>query len=392
MEKGNVLIIGNSGVGKSTLINAVLGEEMANTGWGTEGTTKGISVYESVDVPFRLIDTAGLEPSILKQNKVIKEIKRWSKKSTKEGYNGNQINVIWFCIDGTSRKLFLKTIKNLSKSISMWKTVPVIVVITKSYSIPERKDNITMVKEAFNQQEKNIKNLSKIIPVVAETFVINENAYAAPEGITELTEVTNELMPEGIKASKVDIATFQLKRKRVLAQGVVGVSTTTAAVVGAIPIPFPDATILTPIETALINGLAHIYQIKKKEDSKYLLSSIIEVSAVGMVAKTAVNTLKVIPGLTLGASVINAIVAGSIVASLGEGSIFVFEQVYLGKKSVSDADWVKSIIQSNFSSDFIEIVKTIGDKVPKGADSKTVSKIVLDVFKHHFRKQENVKS
>lgn len=46
MNKGNVLVIGNSGVGKSTLINAVLGEQVAKTSWGTEGTTKELKIYE----------------------------------------------------------------------------------------------------------------------------------------------------------------------------------------------------------------------------------------------------------------------------------------------------------------------------------------------------------
>ena len=48
MEKGNVLVIGNSGVGKSTLINAVLGEDVAKTGWGTNGTTDRLEIYECV--------------------------------------------------------------------------------------------------------------------------------------------------------------------------------------------------------------------------------------------------------------------------------------------------------------------------------------------------------
>lgn len=54
MKRGNVLVIGNSGVGKSTLINAVLGEEKAKTGWGTEGTTNYLEIYESDEIPFRM--------------------------------------------------------------------------------------------------------------------------------------------------------------------------------------------------------------------------------------------------------------------------------------------------------------------------------------------------
>ena len=39
-EKGNVLIIGDSGVGKSTLVNAVLGEDRAEASFGSEGTRR----------------------------------------------------------------------------------------------------------------------------------------------------------------------------------------------------------------------------------------------------------------------------------------------------------------------------------------------------------------
>ena len=180
MEYGNVLVIGNSGVGKSTLINAILGEERAETGWGTSGTTSKLSIYESANVPFRLIDTVGFEPSFIKEHLAINAVKKWSKDCAKDGHSDSQINVIWFCIDGTSRKLFDKTIKDLSRATSIWKQVPVIVVITKSYSVPERVQNIEMVHNAFATQKKSM-NLKKVIPVVAATYELNETAFAAPE-------------------------------------------------------------------------------------------------------------------------------------------------------------------------------------------------------------------
>lgn len=276
MDRGNVLIIGNSGVGKSTLINAVFGEEKAKTGWGTEGTTKELEIYESETIPFRIIDSVGFEPSFIKEHKAINAVKKWSKNSAKQGYEDNQINVIWFCVDGNAAKLFPETINSLSRATSMWKSLPIIVVITKSYSVPDRERNIEMVHSAFEKQKRYDSNLRKVIPVVASTYILNESAYAAPEGITELIDATNELMPDGVKAAEKDIATFKLNRKKALAQSIVSTATAAGVVVGAVPIPFADALILSPIEVTEINALAQIYGISKNEESKQFLDLLLK--------------------------------------------------------------------------------------------------------------------
>ena len=133
MEIGNVLVIGNSGVGKSTLINSVLGIEKAKTGYGTSGITNELEIYESDAVPFRVIDTIGFEPTFFKEQKAINAVKKWSKASSKNGQEDKQINVIWFCVDGTSRKLFPKAIESLSRATSIWKSVPVIVLESEKF-------------------------------------------------------------------------------------------------------------------------------------------------------------------------------------------------------------------------------------------------------------------
>lgn len=380
MERGNVLVIGNSGVGKSTLINAVLGEEKAETGWGTEGTTNKLSIYESRVLPFRIIDTVGFEPSLIKEWKAIHAVKKWSKDSAKEGYEDSKINVIWFCIEGTTSKLFPKAIKDLSRATAMWKSIPIIVVITKSYSVPEREKNIEMVNNAFAKQKHYSKNLRRIIPVVASTYRLNDTAFAAPEGITELIDATNEVMPEGIKSSEKDLFSFKLNRKRALAQSIVGISTTMGAAVGAVPIPFADALILSPIEIAEINALAQVYGINKNEESKQFFNSIVEVGTVSTAAKAAINALKAVPGINLAAGLLNAVIAGSIVAAIGEGTIYVFEQVYLGKKSITDIDWMKRVMESELSGQFIEKVIFIMEKIAKSGDNKPISQTITELF------------
>lgn len=108
-----------------------------------------------------------------------------------------------------------------------------------------------------------------------------------------------------------------------------------------------------------------------------------------MVAKAGFNALKVIPGVNLGASVLNGIVAGSIVAALGEVTIYVFEQLYLGKKNIYDVDWVEKVFEASFNAQFIETIKTIGEKVTDKTALQAIPKIIVDEFIDLFNKSRD---
>lgn len=381
MRKGNVLVIGNSGVGKSTLINAVLGEEKATTGWGNSGTTDHLEIYENDEIPFRIIDSVGFEPSFFKKKKAIDAVKKWSKNSAKNGNEDSKIDIIWFCVEGTSRKLFPDTIKSLSSATAMWESVPVIVAITKSYSEPERKINVEMVQNAFAKQKRYSKNLKKVIPVVAQDYVINDSSYVEPVGITELIEAINNFLPEGKKAADDDIYHYKIKRKKALAQGIVGTATTAGSVIGAIPISVADAPLLSGIEAGEITALARLYEIPKGEKSKQLMGTIIEAGTASAAAKGAISVLKSIPGVNLVAGVLNAVIAGCFVAAIGETSIYIFEQVYLGKKTAEDIDWVTKVIESKLSTELIEGATSVIKKVTDKTDQKTIGKYIMEMFK-----------
>ena len=382
MAKGNVLVVGNSGVGKSTLINAVLGEKKAAVGFGIKGTSSEITVYQGQEIDFNLIDTVGFEPQKAfweLEPKAIKTVREWCKKAALDDDAENDINIIWFCVDGTAAKLFTKTIKDLLRATSVWNAVPIIAVITKSYSQPDREKNIKMVQDAFAAASKTIRP-SAIIPVIAESFYLSDTVFAPPEGIGELIDLTNELLPEGKRIALDVVAKYKLERRRAFAQTAVLSSTTAAATVGAVPIPFADALLLQPLEIAEINGIAAIYGIHKGDQAKLLKNTIVEVGTISTAAKAAISALKAIPGIGLATSVINAVIASSIVAAIGEGSIYVFEQIYLGNKEISDVDWVRKVLESQFAGSFVENITSILETITDSTDVKDIAKKIYDLF------------
>ena len=78
---------------------------------------------------------------------------------------------------------------------------------------------------------------------------------------------------------------------------------------------------------------------------------------------------------------LNAVIAGSIVAALGEGSIYIFEQIYLGNKTMDDLDWVGKIMESKFSAKFVEKATEVATLVAAGKGKVEIAKAIASVFK-----------
>lgn len=381
MERGNVLVIGNLGSGKTTLINAVLGDGLTVTTSGKKGSAGELAIYDSEDVPFRIIEAVGYEPSLIKEQQTINSIKKWLKESKKLEKAEIDVNVIWFVVDATESKTIPKSIEQLCKATSSWKSVPVIVVITKSYAEPEREKNFEAAYVAYAKQKKHFGNLRKILPVVASTYILNENAFAPPEGLTELIDLTNDLIPEGLHVAEKKLNTFKLNQKRLAAHGMTGAAITAAVLAtGVSPIKLSDAQILIPIETKLIDSIAKTYGIEKNEISEPFFKKIIEMGTVGIIAKAVITGVKKIPKIKVATDVINAIVAGVVIFSLGEGAIYMFEQIYLGKKSVEDLNSIDEIVDSEQMPQIMGIIENTTKKIDDKTSVKDIPTIIIEVI------------
>ena len=132
--------------------------------------------------------------------------------------------------------------------------------------------------------------------------------------------------------------------------------------------------ILAPLETAEVNAIAKIFGVKNDDKSKKLFNTIVEIGTVSLAAKSVINALKAVP---IAGAVLNAITAGAIVVALGEGSIYVFEQVYLGKKTVEDIDWVTKVMESKLTMELVDRVKTVLKELGNKSDAKKVLEALL---------------
>ncbi len=192
----NIMVAGITGTGKSTLINAVFGTEMAATGSGRP-VTEHIDEYENGDIPIHIWDTVGLELDSEKTKESIKSIKATiaSKAASNDQYD--RVHAIWYCINSGSNRYqgaeleFIKELHSIG--------VPFIIVLTQCSG---DEDEVN----AFEAEIKKI-NASmgmhdiEIVQVLALPVKYRGMPTPIPAfGLDELVNVTLKLLPNFIKS------------------------------------------------------------------------------------------------------------------------------------------------------------------------------------------------
>lgn len=330
----NIIVAGKTGVGKSTLINSMFRDNLAETGIG-KPITQHMRKISKKGVPLNIYDTKGFELGKDAQKEVKKEILD----TIKAGMSGTDVNkaihCIWYCINTASNRIEpeeIEWLRDLAKENSVTE-VPVIIVLTQAFSKP----NAEQMKNLI--QDENL-DIIQVVPVLAQDFVFDESlppikAY----GLESLLAVMTEVLPEELQDTLQSVQIASLKAKKKRAQFAVATATATAFGEGFAPIPFADSALLIPTQVAMIASITAIYGLDiNKSIITAFVSSALGTGGATIAGKTiAANLLKLVPGAgTILGGTISGATAGIITTALGEAYILLMEAIYKGELKASE--------------------------------------------------------
>lgn len=247
-----VLVAGDTGSGKSTLINAVFGREVARTGTGRP-ITENLEEFVSKNPPLRVLDTRGFEPG---DEVAFEKVDAELTKRRAQGDPDTHIHIAWLCILSNSNRfapVHEKFIKGLAD-----RGIPCVVVLTQT----DREDDkiFSYIKKLLITHRQNFPDHKiEVIELLAASIKQRSGTEISAYGVENLLELTYKFIDDGKKTAfaQAQIASISLKKKE--ARRIVGLSVASAAATAAIPVPGGHSIALVTIQIAMMAKIDLIF-------------------------------------------------------------------------------------------------------------------------------------
>lgn len=339
LVKANLAVVGGSGVGKSSLINRIFGQDIAVTGNG-QAITKGISRFEAPQLPIVFYDTEGYELSSdgRPDNNNFKTIIIPKIQEMNRGELKEQIHLVWYCLSISNHRVTDFDRENIRFFVDAgMKTA---VVFTQCDNDEELPDGSGKDANAFRAI------LEADFPGIPY-FETSATRKDLELDITKLVVWSSESLPnDQLRRSFIQgqVASIELKKKA--AWKVVIAATATTAATGAFnPIPISDALLIAPQQLAMCVSITTIFW--NTADLKDGVMDLLKTQILSMLGKQAASSLvKLIPGF---GQVINGVIAGGITTALGAALV---ESNARARKAYLETgekpDWMKIFSSGSF--------------------------------------------
>lgn len=302
----NIVLLGVTGCGKSSLINNVFGVEVAKV-CDIQPETQDFETFRGKEygTTVNLIDSKGYEL----EDSSISYITRLQRKIYSMELEGEKINIVWFCLSVSKKRIEemdLEIIRKISEIKELKNKI--FLVLTKC---DEDDEEGTVVKEYKRILKENFPQL--------EAYEVSNDKELELDYDKLIEDSVNCLDDEALRTSFIAAQFKNLTVKKENVEKGLKKYAAMAAAVGATPIPFSDAALLIPIQLKMIAEITEMYGMRNL--ATFTKGGIANLIISNLGKNIAANLIKLIPmtGSFIGGA-INAAVASSITYSIGKAT------------------------------------------------------------------------